>query len=37
MSWTTPSDLKAQVQKRWDRGAMLASLAEGPSLFPQRL
>jgi len=37
MTWTSPSDLKAQVQKRWDRGAMLASLAEGPSLFPQRL
>jgi hypothetical protein len=36
MSWTAPDDLKAQVQKLWDRGAMLASLADGPSLFPQR-
>jgi len=36
MTWTTPSDIKAQVQKQWDRGLLLASLADGPSLFPQR-
>nr|WP_321466155.1 Wadjet anti-phage system protein JetD domain-containing protein [uncultured Desulfobulbus sp.] len=37
MSWTTPAELKKQVQKLWDRGLLLASLAEGESLFPRRL
>ena len=37
MSWTTPSDLRAQVQKLWDRGLILASLAGGEALFPRRL
>ena len=37
MKWTTPADLKAQVQKLWDRGLLLASLAGGESLFPRRL
>jgi hypothetical protein len=37
MTWTRPVDLRAQVQKLWDRGALLASLVTGESLFPKRL
>ena len=37
MSWTTPADLRAQAQRLWDKGALLAELAGAPSLFPRRL
>ncbi len=37
MNWTTPADLKTQVQKLWDRGVLLASMAGGETLFPRRL
>ena len=37
MSWTRPADLRAQVQKLWGRGEMLASLVTGQSPFPKRL
>ncbi len=37
MMWTTPADLKIQVQKLWNRGLLLASVASGESLFPRRL
>jgi len=37
MTWTTPAALKAQIQKFWDRGLLLASLVGGESLFPRRL
>ena len=37
MSWTTPAELKAQVQKLWDRGLLLSSLISGESVFPRRL
>lgn len=37
MSWTTPAELRAQVQKLWDKGGILASLASGEPLFPKRL
>jgi hypothetical protein len=37
MSWTTSADLRLQVQKLWDRGMLLSSLAEGKELFPGRL
>lgn len=37
MSWTTPTDLRAQLQKLWERGEILASLVTGESLFPRRL
>lgn len=37
MSWTRPSDLRAQVQRLWDRGAVLTSLVTGEPLFPKRL
>ncbi|NTV19813.1 MAG: hypothetical protein HGA57_00280 [Chlorobium limicola] len=37
MSWTTPADLRAQVQKLWDRGILLSSLMGDEELFPLRL
>jgi len=37
MRWTTPAALKAQVQKLWDRGLLLAALAGGDAIFPRRL
>jgi hypothetical protein len=37
MSWTTPAELRSQVQKLWDRGMLLAWLASGEELFPRRL
>ncbi|MEF8722053.1 MAG: DUF3322 domain-containing protein [Candidatus Accumulibacter delftensis] len=37
MSWTRPAGLRAQVQKLWDRGDVLASLVSGEPLFPRRL
>lgn len=36
MKWTTPAALKAQLQKLWDHGQLLASLAGGEPLFPRR-
>lgn len=37
MNWTTPADLRAQLQKLWERGEILASLMSGEALFPMRL
>lgn len=37
MTWTTPVDLKTQVQKLWDRGLLLASLSGDEPVFPRRL
>lgn len=37
MSWTTPADLRGQVQKLWDKGLLLASLVSNEELFPRRL
>jgi hypothetical protein len=37
MTWTTPTELRAQVKKLWDRGEILASLVSGEVLFPKRL
>ncbi|HIJ96916.1 MAG TPA: hypothetical protein HPP94_14490 [Desulfuromonadales bacterium] len=37
MSWTGPGDLRAQLQKLWERGELLASLVNGQTLFPRRL
>jgi hypothetical protein len=37
MKWTRPNELRAQVQKLWDRGELLASLVSGEPLFPKRL
>ena len=37
MSWSRPAALRAQVQKLWDSGELLASRVTGESLFPRRL
>ncbi|MBE0501673.1 MAG: hypothetical protein IBX47_09545 [Desulfuromonadales bacterium] len=40
MSWTTPTDLRAQVQKLWDRGLLLTATFPRPGgkpVFPRRL
>ncbi|MBK5937136.1 Wadjet anti-phage system protein JetD domain-containing protein [Halorhodospira halophila] len=37
MSWTTAADLRQQVQKRWDRGEILAARVSGNALFPLTL
>lgn len=37
MSWTTPADLRAQVQKLWDRGQLLTPASQGGAAFPLRL
>ena len=35
--WTTPADLRRQVQRHWDSGRLLASGVKGESLFPLEL
>jgi hypothetical protein len=37
MTWSTPAELRAQVQKLWDKGALLAQLAGAGDVFPRRL
>lgn len=37
MKWTTPTDLKAQVQRLWDRGLLLSALVNDDEVFPRRL
>jgi hypothetical protein len=37
MSWTTPADARAELQRLWDRGRILKAEASGESLFPLRL
>jgi len=37
MSWTKPADLRAQLQRLWDRGELLSGLVTGEALFPRRL
>jgi len=37
MTWTTPADLRAQVQKLWDRGDLLRGLMASDAWQPQRL
>ena len=37
MNWTTPGELRAQVQAWWDKGKILAELAGGEAVFPRRL
>ena len=36
-AWTGPAELRAQVEKLWQRGDVLASLVSGEPLFPRRL
>lgn len=37
MDWTRPNDITKQLQKHWDSGALLASLADNVDLFPLQL
>ena len=37
MNWTTPSDLKAQLRRLWERGELLRPLITGEPRFPLRL
>ena len=37
MAWTTPDDVRAQVQRLWDRGRILAARVGGEPLFPHVL
>ena len=37
MTWSTPKDLQAQIQRLWDRGELLRDAANGGSRFPLRL
>lgn len=37
MSWTTASDLKAQLRRLWERGELLRSTVSGETVFPLRL
>lgn len=37
MGWTKPSELKAQVQRLWDRGELLRALMSDEPFFPKRL
>jgi len=35
--WTTPADARAEVQRLWDRGRILAAELTGETLFPYQL
>jgi hypothetical protein len=37
MSWTTPEQIAAEVEKRWQRGDILAARVTGEPLFPLRV
>lgn len=37
IKWTRPADLRAQIQKLWDKGELLAQLLDRENRFPKRL
>ncbi len=37
MTWTTPADLRLQVQKLWDKGELLRPCVQGEAMLPRRL
>lgn len=37
MTWTTPADLRQQVQKLWDKGDLLRPCQQGAAMPPRRL
>ncbi|MBF0586699.1 hypothetical protein INT08_07155 [Prosthecochloris sp. N3] len=37
MGWTTPDDLKLQLQRLWQRGFLLAAVLDDSEFFPRRL
>lgn len=36
-AWTTPANIRAALERRWDRGEILAAQASGETLFPLTL
>ena len=36
-SWSTPANIRSQLQKKWDNGQILAAGIRGESLFPMRI
>jgi len=37
MNWTTPADITAEIEKRWQRGEILAARITGVPLFPMHV
>jgi hypothetical protein len=37
VNWTGPRELRAQLQRCWDRGELLAGIVSGEASFPRRL
>ena len=37
MSWTTPADVRAQLQRLWERGDLLRAVVSDDSSWPLRL
>ena len=37
MTWTRPTDLRAQIDRMWLAGDLLVDLVTGESRFPRRL
>ena len=37
MTWTQPDDIRQQLERRWQRGQILAAHFQGEALFPLRL
>ncbi len=37
MTWTGPRELRAQLQRLWDRGEVLKGIVTGESIFPRHL
>ena len=35
--WSTPTDIRAELMRRWERGRLLTDVAEPGDLFPLRL
>lgn len=35
--WSTPSDIRSQLQRKWDGGQILAAMIHGEPLFPLRI
>jgi len=35
--WSTPEDIRAQLQRKWNSGQILASSLDGEALFPMRI
>jgi hypothetical protein len=36
-AWSTPADIRSQLQKKWDSGQILAAFIHGDTLFPMKI